>query len=201
TPERKTKRPGEVARPFVAERKNRAANSGLSRDAIEDLGLLVVLLLLFLLGSREVGAEHGVLGLLLSAVLFLLFLLGSGKVGADYGVIGLLLHAVLFLLFLLGSREVSAEHGVLGLLLRAVLFLLFLLGSGEISAEHSILGLLLHAVFLLFLLLGGRQVVALNDALDGRSRERRQAHRSEEAERDGDCSNLAHCVCPLGSIH
>src|SRR6188474_1378322 len=139
-----------MARPFVAKRDDdRAANSGLSRDAIEDLGLLVVLLLLFLLGSGEV----------------------------------------------------SAEHGVLGLLLRAVLFLLFLLGSGEISAEHSILGLLLHAVFLLFLLLGGRQVVALNDALDGRSRERRQAHRSEEAERDGDCSNLAHCVCPLGSIH
>src|SRR5215510_2543282 len=164
-----------MARPSVAKRENRAVNSELGRDAIEDLGLLLVLLLFLLLGSGEIGAEHGILGLLL--------------------------HAVLLLLFLLCSGEVSADHGVLGLLLGAVLLLLFLLGSGEIGAEHSILGLLLHfVVFLLFLLFGGRQVVALHDALDDRSRERRQAHRSEEAERDGDCSDLAHCVCPLGSF-
>src|SRR4249919_1049929 len=163
-----------MARPFVAKRENRAASHELSGDAIEDLGLLVVLLL-FLLGSREVGAKHGVLGLLL--------------------------HAVLLLFLLLGGGEISAEHGVLGLLLHAVLLLFLLLGGGEISAEHGVVGLLLHAVLLLFLLLGGRQVVALHDAVEDRGRERRQAHRSEEAERDGDCSNLAHCVCPLGSIH
>src|SRR4249919_3568544 len=137
-----------MARPFVAKRENRAASHELSGDAIEDLGLLVVLLL-----------------------------------------------------FLLGSREVGAKHGVLGLLLHAVLLLFLLLGGGEISAEHGVVGLLLHTVLLLFLLLGGRQVVPLLDAVADRGRERRQAHRSEEAERDGDCSNLAHCVCPLGSIH
>ena len=54
-------------------------------------------------------------------------------------------------------------------------------------------------VLLLFLL--GGQFVAFDDAIDRWGRERGQAHRGEEAERDGDSSNLAHCVCPLGSIH
>src|SRR5262245_11493980 len=106
-----------MARPLVAKRENRASNSELGRDAVEDLGLLLVLLFLFLLCSGEIGAEHGVLGLLLHLVVFLLlFLLGSGEIGADHGVVRLLLHFVVFLLlFLLGSGEVSADHGVVRL--------------------------------------------------------------------------------------
>src|SRR4029077_12484058 len=166
---RQSKTAGLCVRPFIQSRNFRSRSS---RDAIKDLGLLLWLLL-FLLGGGEVGRAEA--GLLLHRVL-LLFLLGGGEIGRAEA--GLLLHRVL-LLFLLGGGEIGRAEA--GLLLHRVL-LLFLLGGGEVG--HAEAGLLLHRVLLLFLL-GGGQFVAFDDAIDRWGRERGQAHRGEEAERDG----------------
>src|SRR5262245_46259065 len=150
-------------------------------DPIENLGCLLLLAALFLLGGREIGgAEVGLLHIVLLGLLALL--LGSREVGdAEVRLLALLLG------LLLGGREVGdAEVGLL------VLFLGLLLGSRKIGyAEIGLLGLLLGLLF------RGGQLIALDDAAGCRCRVRRQAHRGEKAERDSDSGDLAHGVCPL----
>src|SRR5262245_46492943 len=179
--------------------------SGSGCDAIENLACLLLLAALFL-RCRQIGrAEVGLFHLLLLGLLALL--LGGREVG--YGEIGFLLARLGLLL--LCSRKVG--YGEIGFLLARLGLLLLCsrkVGDAEIGfllARLSLLllrsrevgypeiGFLLARLGLLFF--RGRQLIALDDAADCRCRVRRQAHRGEEAERDSNSSDLAHCVCPL----
>src|SRR5262249_5690691 len=181
------------------------SKSDLSCDAIENLGGLLRLALLGLFLGREVGrAEVALLRLALLGLL-----LGREVRCAE----GALLR--LALLGLLLGREVSRAEVAL---LRLALLSLLLgreVGRAEVALLHlALLGLLLgrevgraefgadsSLLFHLFLFLLGGQLIALDDAADRRSRVRRQAHRGEKAKRDGNCSALGDCVCPLETMH